>query len=121
MTYREISFVYPLLNTISVSKGISVSRKGMADRIIAKLKPFVDQISTTTEDAIIAHGERDTSINGLGKFKLKTKEQHDAAKRDISAFKDTDVKVTLNAAESQLVEILLNIAILNGAEDFPEI
>lgn len=118
MTIREISFVYPLLRTISLSRDLEPSRKTFLDGFLAKLKPFVDDLATKKGALIVKHGER---FGDLEKFKLRTKEQNDNFKAEMRQYKSGDVNAHLNANETALFEQLLWNALLNGYEDFPEV
>ncbi len=118
MTIREISFVYPLLRTISLSRDLEPTRKSFLDGFLAKLQPFIDDIATKKDALIIKHGER---FGDLEKFKLRTKEQNDNFKAELRQYKSGDVNAHLNANETALFEQLLWQALLGGYEDFLEV
>lgn len=118
MTIREISFVYPLLRTLAVSKDLEASRKAFLDGFLAKLQPFWDDLATKKDDLIIKHGERH---GDLERFKLRTEAQNANFKAKLRQYKSGDVNPRLNASESALFEQLLWTALLNGYEDFPDV
>ncbi len=118
MTIREISFVYPLLRTLAVSKDLEASRKAFLDGFLAKLQPFWDDLATKKDNLIIKHGER---FGDLKRFRLRTETQNANFKAEMRQYKSGDVNAHLNANETALFEQLLWIALLNGYEDFPEV
>lgn len=136
MTIREVSFVYPLVRTLTLAKDLEAARKSFLDGFLAKLQPIMEDLAAQDTALKRKHGERVASIaaeppTGGGKagaqqqdndkYILRTEEQNEAFKAKYKVYKSGEVNAHLNASETALFEQLLWQALVNGAEDFPEI
>lgn len=136
MTIREVSFVYPLVRTLTLVKDLEAARKSFLDGFLAKLQPIMEDLVAQDTALKRKHGERVTSIaaeppTGGGKagaqqqdndkYILRTKEQNEAFKAEYKTYKSGEVNARLNASETALFEQLLWQALVNGYEDFPEV
>lgn len=138
MTRREVSFVFPLLRTLSAAKDVEIDRRAFLVGFLAKLQPIVDDLASQDTALKRKHGERadpiaaepptgggrDTGKQGAqqqeDRYILRTKEQNDAFKAEFKLYKDGSVNARLNANETALFEQLIILALLDGAEDFPQ-
>lgn len=112
---REISFVWPTLNTIirndTAAPILAPQRRSLLTGLHAKLRPIV-AITIPSEIARLL-----AAIPGGVKDKAdKTKYETDLAR-----FKDGDAGIKLNNNEDAAFETLLYIALANGYTDSPVI
>ena len=113
LTIREISFVWPSLNTIirndATAPILSAQRRTAFVSLHAKLRPVVETTIPTEIARLLA------AIPG------GVKDKTDKAKfeTDLARFKDGDAGVNLNSSEDAVFDALLYIALANGYTDFP--
>ena len=112
-TIREISFVWPTLNTIirndAAAPILSAQRRTAFVSLHAKLRPVVETAIPNETARLLA-----TIPGGV-------KDKTDKAKfeTDLAKFKDGDAGVNLNNNEDAIFDALLYIALANGYTDFP--
>lgn len=112
-TIREISFVWPTLNTIvkndAAAPILATQRKTLLTGLHAKLRPIVETTIPTETARLLA------AIPGG----VKNKSDKTKFESDLARFKDGDADVNLNNNENTVFETLLYLALANGYTDFP--
>lgn len=115
MTIREVTFVYPLCRTLSLSSGIETDKKDLVDKLLAKLQPIIDNFNVQSQVFFTLN----SSDDGNGKRRIRTPEQSAAFRQAVGTFKSGAINAKLTTPENTLFEQLLWLALLGGYEDFP--
>lgn len=137
MTIREVSFVYPLLNTLARSPDLEASRKTFLDDFLAKLQPIMDDLASQDAALKRKHGRPVPARNLVAeaveakrsgaqqaqeeRYWIPPGGEFEAFKAEYKLYKDGTVNARLNASETALFEQLLWMALLGGYEDFPPV
>lgn len=138
-TIREITFVYPLLRTISLAADIEPARRTFVNDFLAKLQAVIDAHAVKEQKLFDKYSQSAAVVAGGDASPGKPAQQQPPAqaneprrrplspeqstlfRAEFKTYKSGEVNLRLNAAENALFEQLLWNALSNGYEDFPKV